>query len=65
MVKKDCFAWNENLNQCVALKDTYCRKGECSFYREAKERCMACRRQVYRTHTCDEDIAVRNCQKRL
>lgn len=35
-VRKDCFAYNEEHKDCNALRELYCRKEECKFY---KHRC--------------------------
>ena len=32
-VKKDCFAYDKNKNKCNSLKDLYCRKSVCEFYK--------------------------------
>lgn len=35
MTKKDCFAYNEEKDECNACKDLKCN--ECAFYREKQE----------------------------
>lgn len=37
-IKTDCFAYNCKSNQCNALKELYCKKGECSFYNNTLDR---------------------------
>lgn len=32
-VKKDCFAYDKNLDMCIALKDLYCDFEKCNFYK--------------------------------
>lgn len=36
-IKKDCYAYNQKKNDCNVLKELYCRKEECSFYKSNKE----------------------------
>lgn len=35
-VKKDCFAYNDIKNNCNALKELYCVKENCKFYKTKK-----------------------------
>ena len=30
-VKKDCFGYKKELNRCVILNETYCKKEKCRF----------------------------------
>lgn len=61
MLKEDCFAWNRDLGYCIALKETYCRNGECKFYKTAKERCLGCMLQENKNTTCYDNIKNRIC----
>ena len=37
-IKRDCFAFSEKTQQCMALNETYCRREEeCAFYKTRKE----------------------------
>lgn len=37
-IKKDCFAFSKKTEQCMALKDTYCRYEEtCAFYKTREQ----------------------------
>lgn len=65
MLKEDCFAWHKELQQCVALKETYCKSGECAFYRSAKERCKSCMAQANKIVSCKDNIANRVCIKHV
>lgn len=29
----DCFAYDSILNRCICLKELYCKKGKCKFYK--------------------------------
>lgn len=33
-IKKDCFAYNDNLNSCNVLSCLLCAEKKCSFYKE-------------------------------
>lgn len=38
MDKKECFAYNEDWNECTALIDLYCEKeGKCSFFKTKEQ----------------------------
>lgn len=39
-IKKDCFGYKEKggIPGCTALKELYCRKEECVFYKQSKNR---------------------------
>ncbi len=34
-IKEDCFAFDKKRCECMALNDTYCKRGICSFYKTA------------------------------
>jgi len=36
-INKDCFAYNEEKKCCNALDKLYCKREECSFYKNRKE----------------------------
>lgn len=36
-VKKDCFAYNQMMNGCTALKRLYCKEENCKFYKTKKQ----------------------------
>lgn len=36
-IKKDCYAYDVNNNKCRALRDLYCKKEQCTFYKSNKE----------------------------
>lgn len=36
-VKKDCFAYSKDLDDCVVLTDLYCKKENCSFYKTKEQ----------------------------
>lgn len=39
MIKKDCFAYDKikRIPECRALKDLYCAKGKCAFYKTEEQ----------------------------
>lgn len=37
-VKKDCFAYSTENNRCSVLRDTYCKKENCKFYKPSRKR---------------------------
>lgn len=60
-IKRDCFAWHDELGYCIALKETYCAKDDkCNFYQNAKERCRKCS-EKNGFGSCYENIKNRNC----
>lgn len=36
-VKKDCFAYVKEINDCIVLTDLYCKKENCSFYKTKEQ----------------------------
>ena len=36
-VKKDCFAYGSINNKCSILLETYCKNGNCKFYKTKRE----------------------------
>ena len=42
-IKKDCFAFNKNTNKCMALKEVYCKKEECKYYKKKGTLCEGCK----------------------
>ena len=42
-IKKDCFAYSKLSNRCMALKELYCRKKECGFYKKSGSLCNGCK----------------------
>ena len=51
--KKDCFAYNKNNHRCSALKQTYCKYGECGFYKTRENFCDKCKATRYRAVSCE------------
>lgn len=37
MIKEDCFAYIKSKNKCAGLKELYCAKEKCNFYRNKEE----------------------------
>lgn len=33
--REDCFGFNKNAKRCEVMKETFCRYGECAFYKES------------------------------
>lgn len=36
-VREDCFGYGKNMKRCTILKETYCTKGPCNFYKTQKQ----------------------------
>lgn len=36
-IREDCFAYNEKTKECDALKELYCAKENCKFYKSCEE----------------------------
>lgn len=36
-IKTDCFGYNKANKKCTVLRDTYCRKEECVFYKTREQ----------------------------
>ncbi|WP_373206484.1 hypothetical protein [Coprococcus phoceensis] len=63
--KKDCFAYRKvsgrmGGEKCTALKNLYCRYGECTFYKTQKEMCDKCK-QGFCKIGCKECREMRRC----
>lgn len=37
MIKEDCFAYKKDKAECNCLKELYCEKENCKFYKTRKE----------------------------
>lgn len=36
-VKKDCFGYDKQKNNCMALNELYCKREKCGFYKTKKQ----------------------------
>ena len=37
MIKKDCILYSDKTNNCMGLREIYCKKEHCNFYKSSKE----------------------------
>lgn len=40
--REDCFGFNKSAKRCEVMKETFCRYGECAFYKESGTLCKGC-----------------------
>lgn len=40
--REDCFGYDKKTKRCEVMKETFCRYGECAFYKESGTLCKGC-----------------------